>query len=69
MSFTASNVNENSLDVENMPIVLADTDTVQIEIITNVSATNSENTLENASSTETASNEGTNIQGKTDSEC
>jgi hypothetical protein len=51
-----------------MPIVLADTDTVQIEVITNVSA-NSENTLENASSTETASNESTNIQGKTDSEC
>jgi hypothetical protein len=68
MSFTASNVNKNSLDVENMPIVLADTDTVQIEVITNVSV-NSENTLEHASSTETASNEGTNIQGKTDSEC
>jgi hypothetical protein len=63
-------VNKNSLDVENMPIVLADTDTVQIEVIsiTNVSV-NSENTLEHASSTETASNEGTNIQGKTDSEC
>jgi hypothetical protein len=61
MFFTASNVNENSLDVENMPIV-------EIEVITNVSA-NSENTLENASSTETASNEGTKIQDKTDSEC
>jgi hypothetical protein len=68
MSFTASNVNKNSLDVENMPIVLADTDTVQIEVNTNVSV-NSKNTLEHASSTETASNEGTNIQGKTDSEC
>ncbi|KAH0821101.1 hypothetical protein GEV33_001690 [Tenebrio molitor] len=58
---SSSNVNENSLDVENMPIV-------QIEVITNVSA-NSENTLENASSTETAFNEGTKIQDKTDSEC
>jgi hypothetical protein len=58
---SSSNVNKNSLDVENMPIVLADTDTVQIEVITNVSV-NSENTLEHASSTETASNEGTNIQ-------
>jgi hypothetical protein len=67
-SFTASNVNKNSLDVENMPTVLADTDTAQIEVITNVSA-NSENTLEHASSTETASNEGTNTQGKTDPEC